>query len=229
MEFECEGNTKVKIDREWVTNMSNKLILLTTTYSEAVKEYSEEWPEDLGYASLEEDAEDLAALCEESWGVFVVCGEEQEAARLAEAMQLTPSLREKTICLEGYEGKHYFKHCIRVGQDVEEGLFQLLDMVFLPGAINLDLLDLRSFVKGTNYAYQDFRGDLNSVKEQVKTFLMESTATGCMANIFGDVGISEATEVMELFAGFEDILFGITVLETEDNEVQLSLIYDYYS
>ncbi len=216
-------------EREWVTDMSNKIVLLTAKFSEEVREYSEEWPEDMLYASLEEDADHLAVLCAESWEVFVICKEEQEAAQLAEAMQLTPQLCEKTICLEGYEGKHYFTQCIRTGQDVEESLFSILDMMLLPGALNLDFADLQLFVKGVNYGFQDFRGSLESVKEQVKAFLMESTATGCMANIFGDVGISEATEVMELFAGFEDILFGITVLETEDSEVQLSLIYDYYS
>lgn len=159
--------------------------------------------------------------------LLVVCESEEQAKKLAECLRvnLPREQFERVICLEGYEGAHYFENCVSSFQPLEKSLEQICDVIFKPAVINLDYCDFRQMTQGTENRMRSMRGTVEQVKKEWEQLLGEETINRCLMNLTGDVSIMIASDFMDTLSVCEDALIGVDLKEDGNGELEVMVIY----
>ena len=177
-------------------------------------------------ASYVGDARRPRTFDSENEELLVVCESESQAKKLAKCMRLnmTPKQFGKVICLESYEGKHYFENCIRSLQPLKISLGQILDAVYKPGVVNLDYSDLQQMVQGTENYITALECVAEKMKNVMADFLRGKSISRCLVNLTGNFTMTDASEIAEVIGNYEDVLLGAAPEEGE-GEMQATVIY----
>lgn len=161
--------------------------------------------------------------------VLAACETEEGAKDIASYMskKLTAKQFEDIICLEGYEGKHYFKNCIRVPKElVLQSLTDLVDMLFEPAMVTLDYYDLQQVVQGTENRIAYFQGKSDADKDELKNFLVGKNVKRCMVNIMGNIDMLKASELMAEITQIDpEAPIGVMPLDFGGDTVSVMVIY----
>ncbi len=161
--------------------------------------------------------------------VLVVCETEEGAKDIAAyvSKKLSEKQLEDIICLEDYEGQHYFKNCIRAPKTLMlQSLTDLVDSLFEPAMVTLDYYDLQQVVQGTENHIAYFHGNPDVDKDELKNFLVSKNVKHCMANIMGDVDLLKASELMAEITEIDPSApIGVMPLDFGSDTVRVMVIY----
>lgn len=161
--------------------------------------------------------------------ILVACETEESAKDIVSFMskKLTAKQFEDIICLEGYEGQHYFKNCIRAPKELAlQSLTDLVDSLFVPAMVTLDYYDLQQVVQGTENRIAYFQGKSDADKDELKNFLVGKNVKRCMVNIMGDIDMLKASELMAEITQIDpEAPIGVMPLDFGGDTVSVMVIY----